>query len=338
LTTASPPSVAIVPAPTEAIDAAVRTAIDQVDGLQALRGIRDVLVKPNLGWDLPLPGAVTNGHVIAAVVSVLLDAGHRVTIIEADQVLVDIAQAARHAGVFRLTAEPDVRWFNLSHGDFIDTSNLPGGSSHPIRIPRIVTEHPMVTVPVLKTHAKTVISGAVKNHWALLPIDRYTLHPHLTPVLVDLIRAVPPVLAVMDATIGLEGRGPKAGRPRRVDHILASTDPLSIDAAAAEMIGISPTEVPHLVALADALDRDLPRIAPDRLPPIAPFLRAEHNLVSRIEEALNGTRPNPLFTQSTLFRLMCGGARTWYHAWYHWGPGHRLSQAIRTAASSERSS
>jgi uncharacterized protein (DUF362 family) len=321
------PRVAIVPAPPDRLDAAVRTAVERVDGLQALKGHGRVLLKPNLGWDLPLPGAVTNGRVIAATVGVLLDAGHSVTIIEADQVLVDITTAARQAGVFHLTAHPDVRWMNLSQGEFV-TVPVPGAvSGVDIQLPRILTEHPIITLPVLKTHAKTVISGAIKNHWGLLPIDRYRLHPQLTEVLVDLIRAMPPILSIMDATVALEGNGPKSGRPRRIDHVLASTDPLALDATAARLMGIAPEQVPHLVALASVLDRDLSAAILGDLPEVAPFARADHNLVSRIEGGLNTGASNPIFAHPAAFKLMCAGARAWYHAWFHWGPGskHRTS-------------
>jgi len=328
------PSVSIVPAPSDRLDAAVRTAIDRVDGLSALRGISRVLLKPNLGWDIPLPGAVTNGWVIAAVVRALLEAGHKITIIEADQVLVDIAVAARQAGVFGLTEHPDVSWMNLTHDDFVEVPVADPASQIPIQIPRIVTEHPLVTVPVLKTHAKTVISGAVKNHWGLLPIDRYRLHPQLTDVLTDLIRAAPPTLCLMDATVALEGNGPKSGRPRRVDHVLASTDPLAMDLTAARVMGIRPEEVPHLVRLSEVQGQALSANVLGDLPKLEPFARADHNLVSRIEERLNTGAPNPLLSHPAAFQIMCSGAKVWYHAWYHWGPGRALSQGVQPPAES----
>jgi uncharacterized protein (DUF362 family) len=311
--------VSVVRAPPEVLDAAVRSAIEQVDGLAALAGHERVLLKPNLGWDLPLPGAVTNGHVIAAVVSVLLDAGHTVTIIEADQVLVDIAAAARQAGVFRLTEHPRVSWCNLSHEDFVTVPVDGAISGVPIRLPRLVTEHPLVTIPVLKTHAKTVMSGAIKNHWGLLPIDRYRLHPMLTAVLTDLIRAAPPALCGLDATVGLEGDGPKSGTPRRVDHVLASCSPLALDMVAARLMGIRPEDVPHLCA-SNVQQPAVPELRGE-LPQIAPFAQAGHNLVSRIEERLNTDAGSQLFAHPAAFELMCLGARAWYQAWFHWGPG-----------------
>lgn len=331
------PRVSCVPAPADRLDTAVRTAIDRVDGLQALRGHRRVLLKPNLGWDLPLPGAVTNGRVISAVVKALLDAGHEVTIVEADQVLVDIVKAARHAGVFHLTAHPSVSWANLSHEQFVEVP-VPGAiSGVPIRLPELLTKHPLVTVPVIKTHAKTVISGAIKNHWGLLPIDRYRLHPQLTEVLTDLIRAAPPALCVMDATVGLEGNGPKSGQPRRIDHVLASTSPLALDVTAARLMGISPDAVPHLGALARVTEQSMQAALLGQLPDVAPFARADHNLVSRIEERMNSGSPHPVFSHPATFAMMCAGAKAWYHAWFHWGPGlKRRAQAGRS--SSEQSS
>ena len=267
----------------------------------------------------------------------LLEAGHEVTIIEADQVLVDIVKAARQAGIFQLTSHPDVRWVNLSHEDFVQVPVEGAISDVPILLPRLVTEHPLVTVPVIKTHAKTVISGAVKNHWGLLPIDRYRLHPQLTAVLTDLIRAASPTLCLMDATVGLEGNGPKSGTPRRVDHLLASTDPLAMDAVAARLMGIPPEEVPHLCALAQAQGRGMDSALIGQLPSIPPFARADHNLVSRIEEQMNDGQPHPIFSHPATFGLMCAGAKVWYHAWFHWGPGLKR-RASASQPSTEQSS
>ena len=210
-------------------------------------------------------------------------------------------------------------------------------SDVPIRLPRLLTAHPLVTVPVIKTHAKTVMSGAIKNHWGLLPIDRYRLHPRLTEVLTDLIRAAPPALCLMDATVGLEGNGPKSGVPRRVDHVLASTDPLALDATAARLMGIQPEQVPHLCALAEAQGRDLSAAVLGEIPQLAPFARADHNLVSRIEERMNAGQPHAVFSHPATFGLMCAGAKAWYHAWFHWGPGIKR-RAVASRSSSEQSS
>ena len=59
-----------------------------------------------------------------------------------------------------------------------------------------------------------------------------------------------PALAVMDGTVGLEGNGPKSGRPRVVDRVLCSSDPVALDTIQAIMMGIDPATVVHLAKCA----------------------------------------------------------------------------------------
>lgn len=63
-------------------------------------------------------------------------------------------------------------------------------------------------------------------------------------MLVDLLGIVRPELTVMDAVIGMEGKGPSNGTPRQINAVLASTDPVALDAVACTMIGIDPFMVP----------------------------------------------------------------------------------------------
>ena len=67
-------------------------------------------------------------------------------------------------------------------------------------------------------------------------------HEHLA----DVNRVVRPALCLMDATVGLEGNGPKSGRPRITDRILGSTDPVALDTIQSVIMGVDPARVHHL--------------------------------------------------------------------------------------------
>jgi uncharacterized protein (DUF362 family) len=310
-------AVAVAPAPPGRVRDGVREALEAVGWRDRLAGEGRVLVKPNLGFDLYRAGAVTSAEVLAAVVGLLVDEGHEVVIIEADQALVDIERAARTAGVPELCARPGVRWLNLSREPFVDRQ-LPGARAlSPLRLPEIIGRHPLITVPVMKTHAKTTISGALKNQWGLLPLDRYRHHPHLHEAIAELLRAAPPSLCLMDATTCMEGDGPKAGLPRRLDLVLAARDPLRLDWLAAEIMGFDPTKVEHLVRCAPAgfAGRDAIRVV-GALPRVPPFRAPSHNLVSRVEDTLQRHRGTRWVFDSPLMPLLCGGARGWYAIWH----------------------
>jgi len=55
---------------------------------------------------------------------------------------------------------------------------------------------------------------------------------------------VQPDLTVMDAVLGMEGNGPSNGTPKQINAILASIDPVALDAVACKMVGIDPFMVP----------------------------------------------------------------------------------------------
>src|SRR5438105_8856215 len=87
-----------------------------------------------------------------------------------------------------------------------------------------------ITLPVLKTHSLTYFTGALKNQWGCVPhYNRILLHKWLDPLLVSLQSLLRPELAIMDGIVGMEGRGPVNGKPRRLDLALASRDAVALD-------------------------------------------------------------------------------------------------------------
>jgi len=105
----------------------------------------------------------------------------------------------------------------------------------------------------LKTHAFTVLTGAVKNLLGVLPgYDKPAYHARMQTVdnfcevLVDLALYVRPVLNLMDAVVAMEGNGPGLGTPRLVGLVLASTSALALDVAAGALTGLPPDNHPVL--------------------------------------------------------------------------------------------
>lgn len=104
-----------------------------------------------------------------------------------------------------------------------------------------------ITLPVLKTHATTVFTGALKNQFGCYPQhDRILLHPKLDRVLVLINQILKPRLAIMDGIIAMEGRGPINGKARPFDMVLGSTDPVALDATAMRLVGLDPMTSRHV--------------------------------------------------------------------------------------------
>jgi len=121
-------------------------------------------------------------------------------------------------------------------------------------LPRILLDADVfVTMPVLKTHALTYFTGAIKNQWGCVPrYDRIALHYALDRLLVELNALLRPRLCIMDGIIGMEGRGPANGKPRQLDLLLGSRDPVALDATAMRLVGLDPAKCAHVCQAAAA--------------------------------------------------------------------------------------
>lgn len=106
----------------------------------------------------------------------------------------------------------------------------------------------------LKTHCFTYMTGAVKNHFGVIPgRSKPGYHEKLRDtgrfanMLLDLAELISPRVSIMDAVVAMEGEGPGDGNPRHVGLLLSATNPLSLDIVAGEMIGLPRENNPLLV-------------------------------------------------------------------------------------------
>jgi uncharacterized protein (DUF362 family)/Pyruvate/2-oxoacid:ferredoxin oxidoreductase delta subunit len=114
----------------------------------------------------------------------------------------------------------------------------------------VVDADVLITVPKLKTHGFMMFTGAVKNLFGCIPgLEKAQFHLKVPDrddfgsMLVDLMLACKPALAVMDAVVGMEGEGPAGGTPRHIGAVLASADSVALDVVASAIAGLDPMEV-----------------------------------------------------------------------------------------------
>ena len=318
----SPPprSVVAVEPVTGDVRAAVRRALEAAEWRRALPAGAAVALKVNLGWDLFIPGSITSPLVAEALILDIRDHVGRITMIEADQVLEDIEGTFVRCGMAAVCRRTGVHWVNLSREPGEIRRFPENRVLGEILFPRVLRESLLVTVPVMKTHAKTTITGALKNQWGCLPTMRHEYHLELDDALAELNAALRPVLALMDATVGLEGNGPKSGRPRITDRILCSTDPVALDTIQSISMGIDPATVGHLRTCAargigtnERSRIDVRGLAPEGA--TVPYRPARHNAVSLVENLLRRSAFKKLFFNTPLFGLCLVGAKLYYRAW-----------------------
>ncbi len=111
----------------------------------------------------------------------------------------------------------------------------------------------LVSLPKMKTHGLTLVTGAVKNMFGLVAgAGKGRAHASAPGnkdfgrILSDIFTIRPPDLTIMDAVTAMEGNGPSSGRPKQVNKILASYNAVAVDTVMCKMMGVPPEEVHHL--------------------------------------------------------------------------------------------
>jgi uncharacterized protein (DUF362 family) len=211
-----------------------------------------VAVKPNLCTERveQKHTANTSLGVLRAVCEVLLERTSDVTIVESDGARYAAEAAFENNGVYGLAKELGVKVLNLSKDELVEVAD-----------PRLrgfgmartwLEADAFVTLPVLKTHATTVFTGALKNQWGCVPrYDRILLHKYLHDLIATINQLRPVTIALMDGLVGMQGRGPINGYPIDLNVLLAARDPVALDATAMRLIGLDPPTSRHLVQARD---------------------------------------------------------------------------------------
>ena len=263
--------------PASVIDDYARV-MDLADYRGTLAPTRDTLIKLNLSWTKYFPSCSSQPWQVDGVLSKLIADGfprERLLPLENKTVVTDPHKGVRNnrwESVLRrhglgFTALPEVEWQVYRFKSPLLKLNhiFPEG----IQIPAMYPGRQILHLPTVKTHGHAVMTGSVKNSFGgLLKEVRHYAHKYMHEVLVDLMymqrELHPAVFTVMDGTVAGDGAGPRTMIPRIKNLVLASSDPVAIDAMAAKLMGFDPLSIPFLrmahergLGIADLRDIDV---------------------------------------------------------------------------------
>ena len=230
----------------------IRSAVQQSLGL--IGGIRDI-VKPghlvliNPSWVAPpvdrQAGCITIPEVARAVADIVKDIGARPVIAESSAVGVNSEKVVQESGYRQLR--------EMGY-EVIDLKSLKTTVQMPVENAKIFESietwdlvqqaDVIISVPKLKTHDQTEMTCSIKKLKGLLTDkNKKAMHQQgLFEGVVDLLAAVKPRLAVVDAIICQEGVGPVFGKPVEMNLVLAGKDLVAVDSVCARLIGYDPEE------------------------------------------------------------------------------------------------
>lgn len=265
----------------------VRQAVDRAFELFPLNlEGKKVLIKPNvLRSSEAKEGIVTHPSVLRAVVE-NVETRHPGTIIVGDNP--GLYNYGANEESFTSTGLMDAaKGYYRNIGNDSVSADFNPEFMPKVSVSKIVLDADIViSLPRFKTHGLTVMTGAVKNSYGILPgAQKARLHKAAgTPerfheVIVEVFRLRVPDLFIMDAVVGMEGNGPASPDLRHIGLILASDNAVALDAVVAAMMGCDPGRLRFLqkakeAGLGDyALDKieiigELKKLPDFKLPPL----------------------------------------------------------------------
>ncbi|MCX7796905.1 MAG: DUF362 domain-containing protein [bacterium] len=220
----------------------------------------DIILKLNLSWTKYFPGCSSSPWQLEGVLRTLLEDGYPksgILPVENKTVVTDPIKGALNNKWLSVLKSyglhfiplPTVKWIRYNFKSrFLKLDKIfPEG----FEIPEMFVGKNIIHLPTVKTHGHSITTGSIKNAFGgLLKEVRHYCHKYIHEVLVDLMmiqREIHPnILTVMDGTVCGDGAGPRTMIPRIKNYILASFDPVAIDAVSAKMMGFEPLEIPYI--------------------------------------------------------------------------------------------
>ena len=235
----------------------VREAVGLVGGLDDLVDEGKVVaLKPNaVTGKLSGPGVTTDPRVMEALISLSFEAGAgEVIVVEGSGYGSPTPEALELSGMKKVAERNGAELVDVDADEVVEVE-VPD----PLilgRIPvsrRFYEADVRVNVPVMKTHDQMLVTLGMKNLKGVIqkPQKRLFHRIGLAKAIVDLNRAVPLDLTVVDAIHAMEGLGPSFGEIVEMDLVMAGRDVYSLDVVGARVMGVEPEELEYLKLAAE---------------------------------------------------------------------------------------
>lgn len=238
-----------------AVEAALRQAVDAIDGLSFVKPGMRIVVKVNLVTAMkPDTAATVHPSVVCALVKLLRERGAEVVLGDGPggiysagylRVVYDVC-GMRRAEEFGAKLNDDFSVQEVAYPEAAKAKHFPYTAY-------LGKADAIIDLCKLKTHGMMGMTCAIKNFFGSIPGAKKPEFHYMFPrpedfadVLVDLYEYSAPRLCICDAVVGMEGNGPTMGTPRPIGCLIAAKNGHMLDAVAAGLIGLSPEEIPTL--------------------------------------------------------------------------------------------
>ncbi|MBI3911401.1 MAG: DUF362 domain-containing protein [Armatimonadetes bacterium] len=255
------PLVAVVRTRPETVLEDTARLMEMAGAAQALDLEAVTILKDNISWHFPFPGANTTPWQLEGTILGLKRLGYEDLVCVQNKTVVTNAfkgeDLNRYVPIFRKYGIPVL--YNFKAEDMTWEKYEPRGAMlvldkvYPdgIYVPDFFFGKNIVHLPTVKCHIYATTTGAMKNAFGgLLNVNRHWTHSVIHETLVDLLQIQHEIhnglFAVMDGTTAGNGPGPRTMIPVVKDIMLASADQVAIDAVAAKLMGFDPMSIPYI--------------------------------------------------------------------------------------------
>ena len=208
---------------------------------------KQILIKPNyINSEPPSTGITTDSRVIEGIVKFLRQRKTKDIIIGEGSGWSDTFEAFKVAGVDVVAERWDVKLVDLNKDKIVEVNPPNPLSIKKIKVAETSLKSIIISVPKLKLHRIATVTLSLKNMMGALASKGSMHRGSLSKNIVDLVSVLRPSISVVDGIIAGEGHE-TSGNPVEMNLVIAGTDPVAVDAVGAAVMGISPTDVKHLV-------------------------------------------------------------------------------------------
>ncbi|MBS4013510.1 MAG: DUF362 domain-containing protein [Bacteroidetes bacterium] len=235
-----------------------KKAMEEMGGIAKFvkRG-QTVVIKPNIGWDVtPERAANTNPDLVGAIVKDCVGAGAR-RVFVFDNTCDQWQRCYTNSGIEKAVIDNGGQMVPGNLERYYQEVKIPGAKklkSTKVH-EQIINADVFINVPVLKHHASTGLTIAMKNLMGAVWNRRWWHINNLHQCIADFCLYCKPTLNIVDAHLVMKKNGPRGTSTSDLtlmQSLLVSTDIVAIDAASTLLFGDQPDNVGY-ISIADEM-------------------------------------------------------------------------------------
>jgi len=232
-------------------------AIMALGGMAAfIKKGQKVLVKPNIGWAVPPERAAnTNPNLVGHIVKRCIEAGAEKVYVFDNSVDYSGLCYTR-SGIEEAVKSSGGTMVPSDSTGYYQKTPIPGGKvlKEAMVHETFLEAEVFINVPVLKHHSTTELTIGMKNNMGIVWDRRFWHMQGINECIADFAAYRKPDLTVVDAYAVVTKNGPRGvsmADVKILKTLLASTDPVAVDAAAAKIMGYEPEKIDYIKIAGD---------------------------------------------------------------------------------------